>query len=93
LPVEGRKNVATRGLVFPTTEEEALWTRWLQARRRRAFRWQLQTTFVRQQLDATVVRQQLDATVVRQELDAANLAEQLDAANLAEQLDAPVIIR
>jgi hypothetical protein len=84
LPVEGRKNVATRGLVFPTTEEEALWTRWLQARRRRAFRWQLQTTFV---------RQELDATVVRQELDAANLAEQLDAANLAEQLDAPVIIR
>jgi hypothetical protein len=69
LPVEGRKNVATRGLVFPTTEEEALWTRGLQARRRRAFRWQLQTTFVRQQLDAANLAEQLDA---------ANLAEQLD---------------
>jgi hypothetical protein len=93
LPVEGRKNVATRGLVFPTTEEEALWTRWLQARRRRAFRWQLQTTFVRQQLDAANLAEQLDAANLAEQLDAANLAEQLDAANLAEQLDAPVIIR
>jgi len=64
MPVEG-KNVVTRGH-SPATEEEALGTRWLQARWRRAFR---------EQFHSAVVRQQLEAALLGQQLDAANVAE------------------
>src|SRR2546423_2371403 len=59
----GGKNVVTRGLRFPATEEEAPGARWLQARRRRPvrrrrpFREQLDPAFVGQQLDSAFGQQ------------------------------------
>jgi hypothetical protein len=76
-PVEGGKNVVTRGLHFPATEEEALGTRWLQARRRRAFR---------EQQDPANVREQLDSAFVGQQQDPANVREQLDSPNVRWEL-------